>query len=83
MILTFVMAAWTQQDVNQVREAIVKLATGERVATVSFAGPPARSVTYGAADLKSLRELLAEMERSVNSAPSFRRASFRKGFYDG
>lgn len=79
MILTAVMA-WTQQDVDQVRAAVVALAAGTRVVTVSYAGPPARSVTYGAANLAELRELLAEMERSVSGGTRFRRVAFGKGF---
>lgn len=75
------MPAWTQSEVDQVRAAIVALATGARVATVSYAGPPARSVTYQPAQLAELRELLAEMERSVNSAPRVSFAAFSKGFY--
>jgi hypothetical protein len=72
--------AWTQLEVDQVRAAIVALASGTRVVTVNYAGPPARSVTYGDADLKSLRELLAEMERSVSTGPRFRRVASNKGF---
>ena len=79
MILTSSMA-WTQADADAVRAAIVALAGGTRVVTVSYAGPPARSVTYGDADLGQLRELLAEMERTARSAPRFRRVAFKKGF---
>ncbi len=79
MILTAVMA-WTQQDVDQVRAAVVALASGSRVASVSYAGPPARSVSYGAASLPELRSLLAEMERSLTGATTFRHVAFSKGF---
>jgi hypothetical protein len=58
----------------------VALASGTRVVTVSYAGPPARSVTYGAANLEELRSLLAEMERAVSGSPRFRRVAFKKGF---
>ncbi len=71
--------AWTQADADQVRAAIIALASGTRVVTVSYAGPPARSVTYGAAQLGELRGLLAEMERSLSSTPSYRLASTSKG----
>jgi len=80
VILTSGMA-WTQADADAVRAAIVALAAGTRVVTVSYAGPPARSVTYGAAQLGELRALLSEMDRSLNaSAPNFRRVTFGKGF---
>jgi hypothetical protein len=79
VILTLGMA-WTQQDLDQVRTAVVALASGTRVVTVSYAGPPARSVTYGAANLEELRSLLAEMERAVSGSPRFRRVAFKKGF---
>lgn len=72
--------AWTQQEVDQVRAAVMALATGARVVSVSFTGPPARTVSYAPADLKSLRELLAEMERSAGARPAFRRVAFSKGF---
>jgi hypothetical protein len=71
---------WTQADADQVRAAIVALATGTRVVTVSYAGPPARSVQYADTDLPQLRSLLAEMERTATSAPRFRRVAFKKGF---
>jgi hypothetical protein len=72
--------AWTQADADAVRAAILALASGTRVVTVSYAGPPARSVEYGAADLAELRRLLAEMERTASGATTFRRVSFSKGF---
>lgn len=73
--------AWTQAELDSVKAAVLALASGTRVVTVSYAGPPARSVTYGAADLAQLRGLLAEMERSLSGSSGFRRASFSKGFY--
>jgi hypothetical protein len=72
--------AWSQAEIDQVRAAVLALATGARVASVSYAGPPARSVTYQAADLDRLRELLAEMERSLSTATRYRRVAFKKGF---
>lgn len=73
--------AWTQSEVDQVRAAIVALATGTRVITVSYAGPPARSVTYHQTDLAQLRALLLEMEAALASPPSqmYRLVSTRKG----
>lgn len=72
--------AWTQADVDAVRAAVVALASGTRVVSVSYAGPPARSVSYGTADLRQLRELLVEMERSVSGPPRYRLVVFSKGF---
>ncbi len=72
--------AWTQSEVDQVRAAVVALATGSRKASVSYSGPPSRPVSYVPAQLGELRALLSEMERQVSGTPSFRRAAFSKGF---
>lgn len=72
--------AWTTEEAASIRAAVLALATGTRVATVSYAGPPARSVQYGVADLDALRKLLAQAEASATAAPTFRRAAFSKGF---
>ena len=69
-----------QADADQVRAAIVALATGKRTVTVTYAGPPERSITYGQAQLGELRALLSEMDRSAGGAPKFRRFAFSKGF---
>lgn len=82
MILTYGMA-WTQQDADAVRAAVIALASGTRVYMVSYAGPPARSVQYAAAELPQLRALLAEIQRSLAGTPTFRRVSFSKGFDPG
>lgn len=71
--------AWTQAEIEQVRAAVLALATGTRVVTVSYAGPPARSVQYGTAQLGELRDLLATMESSTSSTPGYRLATTRKG----
>jgi hypothetical protein len=71
--------AWTQAETDQIRAAILALATGARVATVSYAGPPARSVDYSEVDLDKLRALLAEMTASAGGGPSYRLAATRKG----
>jgi capsid protein len=47
--------AWTQADADQVRAAIVALASGKRIVTVEYAGPPQRSVTYASAQIAELR----------------------------
>lgn len=78
MILTSSMA-WTQADADQVRAAILAIATGTRVVQVSYAGPPARAVTYQAADLPELRRMLAEIEHSASTKPGYRLATTRKG----
>lgn len=70
---------WNQADVDKLKAAIVALASGEAVATVSYDGPPKRSVTYQQADLSKMRALLAEMNRQVTKAPSHRLATFRSG----
>jgi hypothetical protein len=71
---------WTQADLTAVKAGVMALAGGARVVTVTYAGPPERSVTYGQAGLETLRALLSEIARAVNGAPQFRRASFNKGF---
>lgn len=60
---------WTQADIDA-----LKIAIKRGVLSVSFAD---RSVTYNS--LKEMRELLAEMERSVTAAPTYRLASTSKG----
>ncbi|HET9063666.1 MAG TPA: gpW family head-tail joining protein [Candidatus Binatia bacterium] len=70
--------AWTQAEADQIRAAVLALATGTRVASVSYAGPPARTVSYQAADLPTLRALLAEMEQSLRTS-TYRLAATRKG----
>lgn len=76
--------AWTVDDRDRIKAAVLALATGERVVTVNYSGPPARSVTYYAGDLPSLRSLLAEAEADVAAADgrrtTVRYASLRKGF---
>lgn len=74
------MATWTAEDVAKLRAAIVALASGEAVQSVSFDGPPSRTVTYHPMDLDKMRNLLAEMTREVGAAPAQRLAGFRKGF---
>lgn len=75
--------AWTQSDADAVREAITKLAIGRRAVTVSYAGPPARSVTYEMVDLADLRALLAEMQRELGAGATYRLAATRKGLGGG
>ena len=70
---------YTQADADAVREAILKLSIGRREVSVSFAGPPARSITYQMVQLSELKELLAEINRSIGSGPSFRLGATNKG----
>lgn len=82
MILTAGMAnapLWTLADRDQVKAAVLALAGGARAVTVSYANT-GRSITYHQTDLKQLRDLLAEINREVNGAPTSRLAAFSKGF---
>ncbi len=63
---------WTQADIDTLRESI---ASG--VLSVSYAGPPSRSVTYHS--LAEMRSLLAEMVRSMSGKGSTRYAAFSRG----
>jgi hypothetical protein len=72
--------AWQQSDADAVRAAIVDLASGKRVVTVTYAGPPQRSVEYASAQLPELRSLLAEMDRQLKRTPTYSVVSFNKGF---
>lgn len=60
---------WTQADIDALKTSI-KSGT----LSVSYAD---RSVTYQS--LKEMRDLLAEMERSVNASPNYRLAATSKG----
>lgn len=67
--------AWTQEDIDTLKAAVVS-----GVLTVSYAGPPARSITYQS--LKEMRDLLAEMTAAVSSSTNgtpYRLAKTRKG----
>lgn len=74
---------WTAADVAALKAAILALASGEKVQTVSYGGPPARSVTYHAVDLPTMRDLLAEMVADVaqqGGRASYRLVKTSKGF---
>lgn len=64
--------AWTQADIDALKAA---MATG--ALSVSYAGPPARSITYRS--LAEMQSLLAQMQASVSGATPYRLASTRKG----
>lgn len=76
---------WTQQDYDAVKAAIIALASGESVQSVTFAGPPQRTVVYQQMDLDKLRSLFAEIARDLGAggAQTYRRVRFQKGFRDG
>lgn len=65
--------SWTQADIDKLRAAV---ASG--ILTVSYAGPPARTITYQSLD--AMRALLAEMVRQVSGSTPVRLVSFNKGF---
>ncbi len=72
MILTIGMA-WTQSDIDKLKAAIASGAL-----SVSYAGPPARSITYQSTD--AMLKALAKMEQEVNGRTTYRLATFSKGF---
>jgi hypothetical protein len=77
------MATWTDADIALLRAAILAVATGTKVLTVRYSGPPAREVTYHPVDLKDMQDLLATMTQAANTAAgnaSYRLAGYRKGF---
>ena len=67
------MALYTQAEIDTLRAAIVS-----GIMTVSYDGPPRRSVTYQS--LGAMRRLLAEMVRDVNGSTTYRYAKHSKGF---
>lgn len=64
--------AWTQAEIDTLKAAV---ASG--VLTVTYDGPPRRSITYQSLD--AMRSLLSEMQRSVSTSPTTRYATVRKG----
>lgn len=64
---------WTEDDIAKLKKAV---ASG--VLTVSYAGPPARTITYQS--LESMRKLLAEMLGQVRGRTAYRHVAFKKGF---
>lgn len=56
---------YTTEDLATVREAILALATGERVVSVTIRG---RTTQYSQVSLPDLRALAAEIEGSVSGA---------------
>jgi hypothetical protein len=67
---------WTQDDLDNLKAAV---ASG--VLTVSYDGPPRRSITYQS--LAEMRKLLAEMVQQVHRPATVRLVAHRRGFRDG
>lgn len=70
------MATWTQSDIDTLKAAI---ASG--VQTVTYSGPPSRTVTYHS--LTEMRSLLASMIQDVSTQTGYvghSVASTKKGF---
>lgn len=78
MILPLGMA-WTQADADQVRAAVLALATGTRTVSISFTGPPARTQSFGIVQLDELRALLSEIQREVGGGATYRLGATRRG----
>ncbi len=72
-----VTVGWTQEDVDNLRAAI---ASG--ILTVSYSGPPARTVTYQstASMLKVLALAVAELSTTAGTRRTHRFAVVKKGF---
>jgi hypothetical protein len=66
-------AFWTQADIDELKAAI-----RSGVLTVTYAGPPATAVTYQS--LAAMRELMAEMRREVEEAPTRTFARVDRGY---
>lgn len=74
--------AWTQADVDEMRAALKRLLMGAAVQTVSYNGPPARTVAYHPADIDALRAELAQAEATLarsSGAKPYRVAKTSKG----
>ncbi len=70
------MATWTQADVTALKGAVASGAL-----TVTYDGPPRRSITYQS--LSEMRALLASMLQDVaatSGGSNYRLAATRKGF---
>lgn len=72
-----VRVGWTQADLDSLRAAI---ASG--VLTVSFSGPPSRTVTYQstAAMVSVLGQIVAEVSDVAGNRRTHRYATHKKGF---
>lgn len=57
--------SWSQTDLDKVKDAILALATGERVTQVTVDG---RTTQYAATDLDKLKALRDEMQSELGNA---------------
>jgi hypothetical protein len=72
-----VSTGWTQEDVDALKEAVKS-----GLLTVSYSGPPARTITYQSLDAmrKLLADMVADVATEAGTRPSYRRAAFSSGF---
>lgn len=63
---------WTAEDI-----ATLKKAVASGILSVTYAGPPARSITYQS--LAEMRKLLAEMTATSAAGTPYRVVATRKG----
>lgn len=70
------MAGWTQTDIDTLKAAI---ASG--VLSVSYSGPPARSVTYQSTEamLQALAVMQQEVSATAGNGTRYRLGATRKG----
>jgi hypothetical protein len=62
--------AYTQADQENVQAAIMALATGSRVVSITMGD---KTIQYGQADIDKLRALLSEIRVELNAAAGQRR----------
>lgn len=74
---------WSEEDIATLKAAILALASGEKVQTVRYSGPPAREMTYHPVQLPEMRKLLDSIVREVRGTTTYRRVAFDKGFRGG
>lgn len=67
---------YTQTDIDNVKTAIMDLVNGKKIVCVSVMG---QVIEYGSAQLKELRDLIAEMESANGTKRRFILTSTSKG----
>jgi hypothetical protein len=70
------MGTWTQTDVDTLKAAI-----GSGILTVSYAGPPSRTITYQNVDAmrRLLAEMVADVANTAGTRTGYRLVATRKG----
>ena len=63
--------AYTADDLTAVQTAIVELATGKRVVSISFSN--GESVEYAASNINALKILRSDIQGELNSAKNVKR----------